>query len=68
MVEEYEKMTGRYFAWFVYGTSFLFCSRVSVDENGSLWTMIHLNEALLLAKLQRKNAVNYSVFQQDLQT
>ena len=58
MVEEYEKMTGRY-SWFVRNKFLvLFCSRVSVDENGSLWTMIHLNEALLLAKLSRKNAVN----------
>ena len=34
----------------MYGTSFLFCSRVSVDENGSLWTMIHLNELSVAAR------------------
>ena len=46
MVEEYKKMTGKY-SWFVRNKFLvLFCFRVSVDENGSLWTMIHARKAI----------------------
>ena len=60
-----------YFLVFLVCTEQVSYSVLFSRKRGRKWFIMdndHLNEALLLAKLSRKNVANYSVFQQDLQT
>ena len=61
MVEEYEKMTGRYFAWFVRNKFPVLFTR----KRGRKWFIMDNDpsqRSVAGRKATEKNAVNYSVF------